>query len=53
LWSETTSRICFARDVHAHYVDVAVQRWEQITGMAAVLAGEDRIFSGIVTACHS
>jgi DNA modification methylase len=51
--AEINGRSCHAMDVDAHYGDVAVQRWEQITGKAAVLARKDRIFSDIATARHS
>ncbi|WP_272876075.1 hypothetical protein [Neoroseomonas soli] len=36
-----------------HNVDVKVQRWERITGNAAVPAGEERAFNDIPTARHS
>jgi DNA modification methylase len=42
--AETAGRICYAMDIDARYVDVAVQRWQVFTGRNAVLAGEDRIF---------
>jgi DNA modification methylase len=48
--AETTGRICYAMDVDARYVDVAVRRWQAFTGRAAVLAGEDRVFDDVVTA---
>jgi DNA modification methylase len=42
--AETTGRVCYAMDIDARYVDVAVRRWQAFTGRAAVLAGEDRVF---------
>lgn len=51
--AETTARACYAVDIDPRYVDVAVQRWQHMTGTAAVLAGEDRAFSDIATARHS
>ena len=34
----------------ARYVDVAVRRWQNFTGRAAVLAGEERVFNDIAAA---
>ncbi|MBW6401447.1 site-specific DNA-methyltransferase [Roseomonas sp. HJA6] len=51
--AETTARACYAVDIDPRYVDVAVQRWQRMSGKAAVLAGEDRAFSDIATARHS
>lgn len=49
--AETTGRICYAMDVDAHYVDVAFERWQRITGKSALLAGKERTFSDM-TACR-
>jgi hypothetical protein len=48
--AETTGRICYAMDIDARYVDVAVRRWQAFTGRAAVLAGEDRVFDDVAAA---
>jgi DNA modification methylase len=46
----TTGRICHAVDIDPRYVDVAIQRWQRMTGKAAVLAGEERVFNDIAAA---
>jgi DNA modification methylase len=38
--AETCGRACFAMELDPAYVDVAVTRWEQLTGETAVLEGE-------------
>jgi DNA modification methylase len=48
--AETTGRFCHAMDIDARYVDVAVRRWQNFTGRAAVLAGEERVFNDIAAA---
>jgi len=48
--AETAARICYAMDVDARYIDVAVRRWQAFTGRAAVLAGEERVFDDIAAA---
>jgi DNA modification methylase len=48
--AETTGRICHATDIDPRYADVAVQRWQLLTGKGAVLAGENRDFNGIALA---
>jgi DNA modification methylase len=48
--AETTGRSCYAMDIDARYVDVAVRRWQAFTGQAAVLAGEDRVFNDVALA---
>jgi DNA modification methylase len=43
--AEATGRVCLAMDVEPRYVDVAVQRWQWMTGRHAALAGGgDRSF---------
>jgi len=37
-------------DIDPRYVDVAIQRWQNLTGKAAVLAGADRVFNDIAAA---
>jgi len=51
--AETTGRACYAVDIDPRYVDVAVQRWQRMTGKAAVLAGEDQVFSDVAAALLS
>ena len=45
--AETAGRACYAVDIDPRYVDVAIQRWQNLTGKAAVLAGEDRVFGDV------
>jgi hypothetical protein len=45
--AETTGRICHGIELNPAYVDVAVGRWQQFTGEAAVLHGEDRTFDDL------
>ena len=48
--AETSGRICHAKDVDARYIGSAVQRWQRMTGQAAVLAGDERVFNDIAAA---
>ena len=48
--AETTGRTCYAVDIDPRYVDVAIQRWQNLTGKPAVLAGEDRVFGDVAAA---
>ena len=48
--AETTARRCYAMEIDPRYVDVAVLRWQALTGKAAVLDGEDKIFGDIAAA---
>jgi DNA modification methylase len=45
--AETTGRACYAVDIDPRYVDVAIQRWQHLTGKTAVLAGADRVFRDV------
>jgi DNA modification methylase len=45
--SERQSRRCYAMEIEPHYVDVAVERWQNFTGKAAVLEGDGRTFNEI------
>ena len=45
--AERTGRRCFALELDPRYVDVAVQRWQTLTGQAAVLDGDERSFDEI------
>jgi DNA modification methylase len=42
--AETTGRYCLAIELDPRYVDVAVQRWQQLTGKTAVLDGSGATF---------
>jgi DNA modification methylase len=44
---EMEARRVYAMELHPPYVDVAVRRWEDFTGKAAVLDGDGRSFSEI------
>jgi DNA modification methylase len=48
--AETTGRLCLAMEISPAYCDVAVLRWQQFTGKAVVLDGEDRTFNDIAAA---
>jgi len=48
--AETIGRACFAMEIDPGYCDVTVQRWQEATGEAAVLAVEDRVFADIAAA---
>ena len=48
--AETAGRVCSAMELDPRYVDVAVLRWQALTGKPAVLAGEDRTFDDIAAA---
>jgi DNA modification methylase len=45
--AHSTERICFGLDIDPRYVDVAVQRWQKLTGQVAVLAADGRTFDQI------
>lgn len=45
--AETTGRVCFGIELNPAYVDVAIQRWQQFTGQAAVLESDGRPFDEI------
>ena len=45
--AHSTERICFGLDIDPVYVDVAVQRWQKLTGQVAVLAVDGRTFDQI------
>ena len=48
--AEMTGRACYAVDIDPRYVDIAIQRWQRMTGKPAVLAGEERVFNDIAAA---
>ncbi|WP_352966189.1 site-specific DNA-methyltransferase [Mesorhizobium sp. M1312] len=43
--AEMTGRCCHAIELNAAYVDVAVKRWQEFTGQAAMLEGDGRTFA--------
>ena len=45
--AETCGRTCLAMELDPAYVDVAVTRWEQLTGEAALLEGEGASFAEV------
>ena len=45
--AERTGRRCFALELDPRYVDVAVTRWQTLTGETAVLNGDGRSFDDI------
>ena len=45
--AERTGRRCFALELDPRYVDVAVTRWQTLTGQTAVLDGDGRSFDEI------
>jgi hypothetical protein len=48
--AETIGRTCCAMEIDPGYCDVTVQRWQEATGEAAVLAVEDRVFADVAAA---
>jgi DNA modification methylase len=48
--AETCGRICFGMELSPAYVDVAVLRWQQLTGEAATLDGEEVSFDEVAQA---
>ena len=45
--AELTDRICYGLEIDPRYVDVIVQRWQQVTGKQAVLEEDGRTFDQI------
>jgi DNA modification methylase len=48
--AETSQRMCLGLELNPAYVDVAVQRWQNLTGEKAVLDGHEANFDTMVTA---
>lgn len=46
--AETTGRTCLGIELNPAYVDVAVARWQNLTGGAAVLQGDGRGFDEVM-----
>lgn len=42
--AETTGRVCLGIEIDPAYVDVAVKRWQNLTGRTALLEGDGRTF---------
>ena len=47
---EMTGRVCYALELSAAFVDVAVTRWSKFTGRAAVLADDGLTFDEVAQA---
>jgi len=47
--AEQLTRRCYAIEIATAYVDVAVRRWQQLTGLKATLDGDGRAFAEIET----
>jgi DNA modification methylase len=45
--AETTGRVCLGIELNPAYVDVAVERWQRLTGKAAVLDGSGESFGDL------
>jgi len=45
--AELTERVCFGMELDPKYVDVVIQRWQQLTGKEAKLDGDGRTFAEI------
>jgi len=45
--AESTGRVCYGSELSPAYVDVAVMRWQQVTGKNATLDGDGRSFDEI------
>jgi DNA modification methylase len=45
--AELTERVCYSLELDPKYVDVVIQRWEQLTDKQAKLDGDGRAFNDI------
>ena len=45
--AEVTQRVCYGMELDPSYVDVAVMRWQSLTGKRATLDGDGRGFDEI------
>jgi DNA modification methylase len=43
--AQNTGRLCYALDIDARYVDVAIVRWQKLTGLEARLDGDGLTFT--------
>jgi DNA modification methylase len=48
--AETCQRACFGIELNPAYIDVAVQRWQHLTGEKAILNGEGADFDSVAAA---
>jgi DNA modification methylase len=48
--AELTERVCYGIELDPKYVDVVIQRWQQLTGKKATLNGDKRSFDKIAEA---
>ena len=46
--AETTGRVCYGIELNPTYVDVAVARWQKLTGGVALLEGDGRVFDEVL-----
>ncbi len=47
--AELTERVCVGMELDPKYCDVIIQRWQQFTGMEAMLDGTKRSFDDIAS----
>jgi DNA modification methylase len=47
--AELTERVCYGLELDPKYVDVVVQRWEQLSGKKATLEADGRMFEQIAS----
>jgi DNA modification methylase len=45
--AELSRRICFGIDIDPRYCDVTIERWQRLTGSAAILDGDGRSFADL------
>jgi DNA modification methylase len=45
--AELTKRVCFGLELDPKYVDVAVERWQGLSGKKATLEGDARAFDAV------
>jgi hypothetical protein len=50
--AEVTGRVCYGMEVDPKYVDVVVNRWQQLSGDQAHLDGDGRTFDQIAEERH-
>jgi len=47
--AETTGRVCYGVELNRAYVDVAIERWQPVTGVEAVLEQAGESFATLKT----
>jgi DNA modification methylase len=45
--AELTERVCYGVELDPKYVDVVIERWQQLTGKQASLDGDGRTFDEV------